>query len=608
MPTDLPCDLINVLLVEDNPNDRVAFSRALRKSQTPYQVTEVGNPEEALAVLDSNRESFDIAVIDYYLPVLDGLQLFKIIRDRGYKFPVVLQTGAGSEKLAVIALKSGVNNYLIKDDDGGYSGLLPLVLTNEVRRHREMLSKLWAEEALEESETRYRFLLDTIPDPLVVYDPAGRITFANEAFLITYGWSKEDLLSGPVPFVPEDEDGKTKDAWVRLLSGEKVCFETKRFTKDGRLLDVQVNTSILRDLQGRHTASVVIHREITRLKQTEEALRVSEEMHRAVMDGSPDPIIVYDIEGKVVYFNAAFSRVFGWALEECRGEKMNDFVPEDSWPVTRQLLAKVLAGESFSGIETRRYTRNGAVIFVSLSGSMYRDRENKPAGTVAIFQDITARKLIEKALLENEEQFRYLAELSPFPISIIEANGNYSYVNQKFVDIFGYTLDDIPNGREFFRLAFPGPEYRDEIISVWFKDLREAVIGEVRPREYITRCQDGNFRNIVYRPVTIRGGKQFITYEDITARREEEKGRDDLIAELQTALAEVRTLSGLLPICASCKKIRDDQGYWTQIETYIRAHSQADFTHGICPDCARRLYPELDWDQGKTKDHTSAPV
>ncbi|MBF0496380.1 MAG: PAS domain S-box protein [Deltaproteobacteria bacterium] len=608
MPTDVPRDLINVLLVEDNSHDRVAFSRALRKSQTPYQITEVSNPEEALAILDSNRESFDIAVIDYYLPVFDGLQLFKIIRDRGYKFPVVLQTGAGSEKLAVIALKSGVNNYLIKDDDGGYSGLLPLVLTNEVRRHREMLSRLWAEEALEESETRYRFLLDTIPDPLVVYDPAGKITFANEAFLMTYGWSKEDLLSGLMPFVPEDEAGKTEDAWARLLSGEKICFETKRFTKDGRLLDVQVNTSILRDLQGRHTASVVIHREITRLKQTEEALRVSEEMHRAVMGGSPDPIIVYDIEGKVVYFNPAFTRVFGWTLEERRGAKMDDFVPEDSWPATRELLAKVLAGETFSGIETRRSTRKGNILFVSVSGSMYRDRENKPAGTVAIFQDITKRKLIEKALLENEEQFRYLAELSPFPISIIEVNGNYSYVNQKFVDVFGYTLDDIPNGREFFRLAFPGPDYREEIISVWFKELREAGIGEVRSREYLTRCKDGNFRNIVYRPVTIRGGKQFITYEDITARREQEKGRDDLIAELKKALTEVRTLSGLLPICASCKKIRDDQGYWTQIETYIKAHSQADFTHGICPDCARRLYPELDWNEGKIKDQTSAPV
>jgi CheY-like chemotaxis protein len=63
--------------------------------------------------------------------------------------------------------------------------------------------------------------------------------------------------------------------------------------------------------------------------------------------------------------------------------------------------------------------------------------------------------------------------------------------------------------------------------------------------------------------------------------------------ELQEALARVKTLRGLLPICASCKKIRDDQGYWQQVEVYLRQHSEAQFSHGICPDCAKKLYPQL---------------
>ncbi|MBF0527888.1 MAG: response regulator [Deltaproteobacteria bacterium] len=66
-----------------------------------------------------------------------------------------------------------------------------------------------------------------------------------------------------------------------------------------------------------------------------------------------------------------------------------------------------------------------------------------------------------------------------------------------------------------------------------------------------------------------------------------------LNAELEKALANVKLLSGLLPICASCKKIRDDQGYWTQIEQYIQDHSQAEFSHSICPECAMKLYPEF---------------
>jgi len=76
-------------------------------------------------------------------------------------------------------------------------------------------------------------------------------------------------------------------------------------------------------------------------------------------------------------------------------------------------------------------------------------------------------------------------------------------------------------------------------------------------------------------------------------RKRAEDEREKLIVELQEALAEVRTLTGLLPICASCKKIRDDQGYWNQIEDYISRHSKATFSHGLCPECAKKLYPEF---------------
>jgi len=79
------------------------------------------------------------------------------------------------------------------------------------------------------------------------------------------------------------------------------------------------------------------------------------------------------------------------------------------------------------------------------------------------------------------------------------------------------------------------------------------------------------------------------TAELRAANEEKEK----LIQELRKAITEVKTLSGLLPICASCKKIRDDSGYWNQIEVYIKAHSRAEFSHGLCPDCAKRLYPQF---------------
>jgi PAS domain S-box-containing protein len=78
---------------------------------------------------------------------------------------------------------------------------------------------------------------------------------------------------------------------------------------------------------------------------------------------------------------------------------------------------------------------------------------------------------------------------------------------------------------------------------------------------------------------------------DITGRIDLEREREKLIADLQDALAHVRTLKGMLPICASCKKVRDDKGYWNQIEAYVSEHSEAEFTHAICPECAKKLYP-----------------
>jgi hypothetical protein len=72
-----------------------------------------------------------------------------------------------------------------------------------------------------------------------------------------------------------------------------------------------------------------------------------------------------------------------------------------------------------------------------------------------------------------------------------------------------------------------------------------------------------------------------------------EKEREKLIEQLNKTLAEIKVLKGIIPICASCKKVRTDQGFWQQVEVYIRDHSEAKFSHGICPDCAEKLYPDM---------------
>jgi hypothetical protein len=82
-----------------------------------------------------------------------------------------------------------------------------------------------------------------------------------------------------------------------------------------------------------------------------------------------------------------------------------------------------------------------------------------------------------------------------------------------------------------------------------------------------------------------------LAQEEIERRKQAEAERDKVIEELKKAISEVKTLRGFLPICCICKNIRDDQGYWNQIESYIRDHSEAEFTHGLCPECAQKHYP-----------------
>jgi len=81
-------------------------------------------------------------------------------------------------------------------------------------------------------------------------------------------------------------------------------------------------------------------------------------------------------------------------------------------------------------------------------------------------------------------------------------------------------------------------------------------------------------------------------FRDISARKLLEEERERLITELRETLGQVKMLRGLLPICASCKKIRDEHGTWNEIESYVRKHSEVNFSHGMCPDCMRGLYPE----------------
>ena len=131
-------------------------------------------------------------------------------------------------------------------------------------------------------------------------------------------------------------------------------------------------------------------------KQIEGALEQRDEKYRTILETIPNPVVLFDIECKVEYFNPAFTCVFGWTLDECFGKSMNVFVPEDAWPEIKTMSDKLLAGKSFSGIETCCFTKEGNIVHVSISGAVYRDSQGNPRGSAVDLRDISEQKKLEK--------------------------------------------------------------------------------------------------------------------------------------------------------------------------------------------------------------------
>ena len=295
---------------------------------------------------------------------------------------------------------------------------------------------------LDKSEQRFRDIAEVASDWFWETDSDFRFTYISDRFYEVSAISSNEVIGKTrLEFISEHERKTNPEKWkiheddllnrrpfhnldyqVQTSDGQP-CFirisGKPFFSEDGIFLGYRgagsditaqkVAEKTLKDAKKSlenlvNLRTSKLKQEIVQHKRTEAALQESEQKYLSLLEANPDPVVVYDMEGKVNYLNPAFTRVFGWSLRERIGQKMDDFVPEENWPETKMMIKRVTESEQrFSGLETCRYTKAGNIIPVSISGSFYVDQEGNTAGSVINIRDISERKRLEAQIQQTQK-------------------------------------------------------------------------------------------------------------------------------------------------------------------------------------------------------------
>ena len=290
---------------------------------------------------------------------------------------------------AKTCLVTAVEYYQHDGSLAGYQGMIRDISQEE--RSREQLRR---------SEERFKLLSECASDIVYTLDWNGAFSYVNPAWEKLLGHGPGEVLGKYfIDFVRPEDIMLFRGLYKKIRDerAEVVDLTGVLVAKDGTPRHFSFSGSPLFDATGNLDGMVGQLRDITERIAMEAALRKSEARHRTVLEASPDPVVVRDINQQFIYVNPAFTRVFNWTLDQCNRERMA-FIPRDKMAENAELVEKIKQGRSFSGLETRRLTRDGSPIDVSISGAVLFDSQGQPEGSVVTLQDIKERKLREREL------------------------------------------------------------------------------------------------------------------------------------------------------------------------------------------------------------------
>jgi diguanylate cyclase (GGDEF)-like protein/PAS domain S-box-containing protein len=262
---------LRILYMEDDPGLARLVQKRLRRAGYPVDVAEDGQQ----GVEQYEAGDYGVLIVDQNMPVYSGLKVLEVLSEQGELPPTIMLTGAGSEETAVEAMKLGASDYVVKDTDGGFLDLLPPVIERILKQRRLIEERQKAEEALRESEARFRAVAETAVDAIISIDKRGRITFWNRGASAIFGYEDEDVLGRPFtmlinPVYHEKNEPEMSFFDVQGEARTDRGIESRGLRRDGTDVPIELSLSNWQTATG--TFYTVIVRDISERKIYEDKL------------------------------------------------------------------------------------------------------------------------------------------------------------------------------------------------------------------------------------------------------------------------------------------------------------------------------------------------